>query len=79
MFYTSLLAHCCEIELNLHFGFQKKLPKGVKPSLGQYTMSFGLDNCANVRWRISWRNKHSNEIDESMHQNGTKFQHVTCV
>jgi hypothetical protein len=50
-----------------------------KPSLGQYTMSFGLDNCANVRWRISWRNKHSNEIDESMHQNGTKFQHVTCV
>lgn len=30
------------------------------------TMSFGLGNCANVRWRISWRNKHSNEIDETM-------------
>jgi hypothetical protein len=54
-------------------------PKIERKNLLWDNTPFVLDNCANVRWRISWRNKHSNEIDESMHENGAKFQHVTCV
>ncbi len=44
-FWHPYFAHSCEIEPNLHFGFQKKLPKGVKAwpkLLGHLALVFAI-------------------------------------